>query len=130
MSFFENKKKRPDFAKVMFPILEKSVLFVWIWRLISHLKFSFKSILDKKHQFFALRSFSILCHTRNSYRTVSIPRNLPCPKKLLATRLRLITLAAFGEALLPIFWPKLAKPKLSIMGWYVISSWINFVFTC
>ena len=52
-----------------------------------HLKCSFKSILDKKHQKFFLRDRSFVCPTRNVYRSTHIPRNLPCPEDFLVAPL-------------------------------------------
>ena len=44
LPFFENRKKVPDFAKKITLVLKKRVLFVCVYGLNSHLKFSFKSI--------------------------------------------------------------------------------------
>ena len=51
LPFFENRKKCPG------------VLFVCIYGLNSHLKCSFKSILERKHQNYSLRRPSFKCHT-------------------------------------------------------------------
>ena len=50
LSWFENRKKA-WFCKRSALILEKCYLFVCIYRLNSHLKCSFMSILEKKHAF-------------------------------------------------------------------------------
>ena len=44
-------------------ILEKNVLFVCIYALNSQMKCSFKSIMEKKHENFSLRSPSFVCRT-------------------------------------------------------------------
>ena len=59
---------------------------VCIYGLNSHLKSSFKSILEK-HQIFTLRSHSFVCYLRNLYRSASIPKNLLFPQKFLFLRL-------------------------------------------
>ena len=58
-------------------ILHESLLFVCIYKLNSHLKWSFKSI---NTQIFSL---FFVCSTWNVYRSAPVPRNLPCPRKLL-----------------------------------------------
>ena len=66
----------------------KKALFMCVYGLNSHLKCSFKSILEKKHQYFFLRSpFWYVCHTLKIYRSAPIPKNLPCPEKFLVVRL-------------------------------------------
>ena len=82
LSYFENSKKVPWFCKIVPWFWKKGALFVCICGLNFHLKCTFKSILEKKHQFFALRGLSIVCHTWNVYRIALIPRNLPCHKKI------------------------------------------------
>ena len=49
LPFSENRRKVPRFCKKSALNLEKSALFVCIHGLNSHLKCSFKSILEKKH---------------------------------------------------------------------------------
>ena len=44
-------------------IFEKNALLVCIYELSSHLKSSFKSMLEKKHQNFSLRTLSIVSVT-------------------------------------------------------------------
>ena len=57
--FFENREKVPWFCKKVPWIWKKSALFVCIYGLNSHLKRSFKSILDIKHQFLSLYAWSL-----------------------------------------------------------------------
>ena len=80
--FFENRKTLPWFCKKSAMIFEKNALLVCIYELSSHLKSSFKSMLEKKHQIFSLRTLSIVSLTWNVYRSVPIPRNLPAPKNI------------------------------------------------
>ena len=80
--FFENRKTLPWFCKKRAMIFEKNALLVCIYELSSHLKSSFKSMLEKKHQIFSLRTLSIVSLTWNVYRSVPIPRNLPAPKNI------------------------------------------------
>ena len=68
-------------------ILEKIALFVCIYGLNSHLKCSFKKILEKKHENLSLRSPSFVCCAWSVYRSAFIPRNLSCPEKFLVLRL-------------------------------------------
>ena len=56
--------------------MEKRVLFLCIHGLNSHLKCSFKNILEKKHQTFCLRGLSFLLSKR------PYSKNFPCPKKI------------------------------------------------
>ena len=62
-------------------ILQKSGLFERIYVLNSHLKYSCKSIFDKKYLLYFLQGLSIV--TWNFYQTVPTPRNLSCPGKFL-----------------------------------------------
>ena len=87
LPYFENWKKMSWFWKKRAPVLEKSVLFMCIYGLNSHLKCNFKSALEKKHQNFSLRDPSFVCRTWNVYRSASIARNLSCLKNILGTHL-------------------------------------------
>ena len=78
--FLKKEKKCPDFEK-MCPVC------VYVW--VEILKCNFKSILEKRDQNFSMRGLSSVCHTWNIYRSAPIPRNLPCPKKVLVARLKL-----------------------------------------
>ena len=69
------------FIKIVQTLVEKSALFVFIYGFNTHLKCSFKSISEKKHQNFSLWGLSFVCHTPNIYESGPIPRNLPCPEK-------------------------------------------------
>ena len=57
-------------------------LFMCIYGLDSHLKCSFKSILEKKHENFFLWSLSFVCRTWSFYQSAPILRNLFCPVRL------------------------------------------------
>ena len=79
--FFENRKTALILQKNAM-IFEKNVLLVYIYELSSHLKSSFKSMLEKKHQNVSLQTLSIVSLTWNVYRSVPIPRNLPAPRNI------------------------------------------------
>ena len=82
LSFFENRKKVPWFCKNSVLILEKSALFVCIYGLDSHLKCSFKSILDRRHQrFFPVWHFHCMSYMKRL-------SNFPCSKEPPLPRLR------------------------------------------
>ena len=56
--FLKREKKYPDFLKSSVLILEKKLpVCVYLWLSNSHLKCSFKSILDKKYLFYTTGSF-------------------------------------------------------------------------
>ena len=75
-------KKCPNFGK--------STLFVSIHGLNSHLKFSFRSTLEKKHQNLPLQDPTFVCSTRNVYRSAIFQKTSP-PPKILAVLLNIRT---------------------------------------
>ena len=66
-------------SKKSVPILKKGALFVWIYELISHLNFNFKSILrqQKKQQNFPCGALLFVCRTWNVYRSAHIQETSP-----------------------------------------------------
>ena len=79
--FLKKEKSGLIFQKKSTLTFKKSALFVCMYRL--NLKRSFKSVLEKRHQTFSLRSLSFVCRTWNVYWSTSITKNLPCPEKFL-----------------------------------------------
>ena len=88
LPLFENSKRWPDFVKRVPWFWSKFLGLCITHELNSHLKYSYKSILVKKHQRFSLRSLSFICRTWNVYRSVPNPRNFLCPEKFLVSWLR------------------------------------------
>ena len=72
LPWFENRKKA-WFCKRSALILEKCYLFVCIYRLNSHLKYSFLSILEKKHAFISF----FFCASTESCKHFTIVFHLP-----------------------------------------------------
>ena len=75
--FTDSQKKCPD--------LGKNVLFECIYGLNSHLKCSFKGILEKNTKMFHCGALLFYLHMECLFymEYVPIPRNLPCLKKFL-----------------------------------------------
>ena len=73
-----------DIKKVTLPTrcpnFGKSTLFVCIYGLNSHLKFSFRSTLEKKHQNLPLQNPTFVCSTRTFYRSAIFQTTSPTPK--------------------------------------------------
>ena len=69
--------------------MKTNALFVRIYGLNCHLKCSFKSILEKKHQHFYLQRPLFVWPTWNIYRSVTIPWNIHYSEKFQAARLNL-----------------------------------------
>ena len=66
-TFLKMDEKYLDFAKESVVILEKNTPFVCIDGSNSHLKCSFKSVLEKKHQMLSLQGSLFVCHTGKLY---------------------------------------------------------------
>ena len=122
LSLFENSKRWPDFVKRV----------PWFWSkfpglcithvLNSHLKYSSKSILVKKHQRFSLRSLSFICCTWNVYRSVPNPRNFLCPEKFLVSWLR--NLCGKLNNFLHVFYkPDLEKVSANCLWKWYFQTW-------
>ena len=97
-TFLKMDEKYLDFAKESIQILEKITPFVCIDGSNSHLKCSFKSILEKKHQMLSLQGSLFVCHTWKLYWSAPILTILPCPvrsAKFLVALLRRLCFFSF-----------------------------------
>ena len=76
----------PFFKNKCAQIFGKSVPFLCIYELHSHLKFDLKCILrvsQRKKTKFSLRGLSAVCHTWNVYRSAPFSKNSPLSQKIL-----------------------------------------------
>ena len=82
LPFFENRRKVTWFCKKKPWSWKKGALFVCIYGLNSHLKCSFKSILDKKHQFFFRVGLFYCMSSMKHFSNCPYSKKLPLPRKI------------------------------------------------
>ena len=82
LPFCKREEKCPDFAKKDALSFEKSPTYGYIYAVNSYLKFSFKSILKKKSNFFLARSFFCMSYMKrllkcHCSKKPSLPQTVP-----------------------------------------------------
>ena len=108
--FLKIDKKFSDFGKC--------VPFMCIYGPKSNLNYSFKSILEKKHQSFSLRDPSFACHTWDVLKVPLLQETSPAPGRFL--------IAHLNQYMTRRFW-NLCKNSLPLS--YPLLSWCRFLRT-